>query len=104
MQYDLAVQHLSRKGSEYLPCFNTPQYHPVGGRHYHRGPKGWVSFEHSAWLRRVSLYQFFDSCEWFAEVYRAYYEVGPSGIKGERLAQSDPATKAWFEMHIAERS
>jgi Domain of unknown function (DUF4157) len=56
----------------------------------------WVRYQHQARARKVSLYQFRDPRDWFAEAYEYYYRPDPRGI-GMKLADKDPDTKAYFD-------
>jgi hypothetical protein len=56
----------------------------------------WVRYEHQAWARKVSPYQFRSPGEWFAEAYASYYTPDPRG-KGQKLADHDADTKKYFD-------
>jgi hypothetical protein len=72
---------------------NGRVFQAVGGTY-------WTSYSLKARARRVSDYQFYAPAEWFAEAYSAYYEPDPRG-KGAKLEARDPATKRWFDEHVA---
>ncbi|CAM4065613.1 hypothetical protein KIPE111705_38790 [Kibdelosporangium persicum] len=83
----------------------NPWYRPaddggvaIGGRVYQEAyASQWWSYDPATRTRKVSSYQFRAPGEWIAEAYNAYY-APPT--KGAILAAADPATKAWFDVHV----
>jgi hypothetical protein len=63
----------------------------------------WVRYRHEARSRKVSLYQFRDPGEWFAEAYEFYYRPDPRG-RGAKLADKDPDTKKYFDTNVHTRA
>jgi hypothetical protein len=82
------------------PWFDPAGGLPLGGYVYEQSYTwaGWCRYEVAARARKVSGYQFRHPGEWFAEAYSAYY--CPGGALGDTLAQSDPATKTWFDKKV----
>ena len=85
---------------------NQPWFNAAGGGE-HLGPhvyqesyaNSWVRYRHAARARKVSLYQFRDPRDWFAEAYRFYYMPDSRG-RGMKLADHDPDTKTYFDTNV----
>ena len=62
-------------------------------RQIHEGyeNRGWYSFNNSAWSQKISMYQFREPGEEFAELYASYHVARPKGSK------TSAAHKTWFE-------
>ena len=62
-------------------------------RQIHEGyeNRGWYSFNNSAWAQKISMYQFREPGEEFAELYASYHVARPKGSK------TSAEHKQWFE-------
>ncbi len=95
-------KHIARSFTYYYAASdgNRHQYMPwyKGARsdmhrQIHEGyeGRGWYSFSNAAWAQKISMYQFRDPGEEFAELYASYHVASPKGSK------TSAAHKEWFE-------
>ncbi|MGI5830455.1 MAG: hypothetical protein ACOX8U_09845 [Bradymonadia bacterium] len=84
--------HLARANADRSPWYYE-NYSNVGPRQIHEGYpyRGWWSYDSSARSNKLSVYQFRDPGEEFAEIYATYHMTEK---KGERL---DSKRREWFE-------
>lgn len=87
------------------PWFNARDGGEHLGDHVYQEsyPDTWVRYRHEARSRMVSDYQFRAPGEWFAEAYEFYYRPDDRG-RGAKLADKDPDTKRYFDLHVHTRA
>ena len=79
------------KRYQYMPWYKGARNDMKRQIHEGYEGRGWYSFSNDAWKQKISMYQFRDPGEEFAELYASYHVANPKGSK------TSAAHKEWFE-------